>query len=103
MKRKTVRQANKITTIAVIILLLLAILFLCSCNARNCEYKRWDTKGNLVEQVRMGQANFLYWFGMTNFNVDTDKMDVAIGSLTERNDPNAPAVAIQALKTAYMP
>ena len=91
-------KANKITTIAVAILLLLIILFLCSCNAQNVEYRRWDTQGNLIENVRMGKVNFLYWFALNDLGVDSEPLKVSVGSLVERNDPNAVEALTESLK-----
>jgi len=89
-------KANKITTVAVAVLLLLLCLFLFGCNAKNIEYRRFE-RGELVENVRMGQVNILFWFGLNDFDVDTDKLKVKVGSMTEYPDPNS----IEALTEAF--
>ena len=63
-------KTNKITTIALVILSILIVLFLCSCNAKNVEYRRYSG-GELVENVRMGQVNFLYWFALNDSTIES--------------------------------
>ena len=70
-------------------ILLALTIWLCGCNAKNVEYRRWDSGGNLVENVRMGQVNFLYWFALNDFTIHTDPLDLELGNLQERIDPNA--------------
>jgi len=91
-------KANKITTIAIAILLLLIILFLCSCNFQNVEYRRWDTQGNLIENVRMGKVNVLYWFALNDLGVDSQPLKVNVGRLTEYPDPNSVEALTESLK-----
>jgi len=90
-------KANKITTLAILILLLLVMLFLCSCNAKNIEYRRFE-KGHLVENVRMGQVNVGFWFGLNDFAVDSKPLKVKVGRLTEYPDPNSVKAIVEALK-----
>lgn len=68
---------------------LLAGVILAGCNAKNAEYKRWNSQGQLVEQVRMGQVNVAYWFGLRGLHVKSDPLQVSIDQVTERPDPNS--------------
>ena len=83
--------------VILIILALMAVFLLAGCNAKNVEYRRYSG-GELVENVRMGQVNFLYWFALNDSTIESKPLTVRVGSLTERNDPNAPAVAVGVLK-----
>ena len=73
-------------------------LLLTGCNFQNVEYRRWDAQGNLIENVRMGKVNFLYWFALNDLGVDSEPLKVSVGSLVERNDPNAVEALTESLK-----
>ena len=83
--------------VILIILALMAVFLLAGCNAKNVEYRRYSG-GELVENVRMGQVNFLYWFALNDSTIESKPLTVRVGSLTERNDPNSAQLATEALK-----
>lgn len=71
-----------------IIGLLALILALCGCNAKNIERKEWNAQGQLISQTRMGQVNFGFWFGLSEFEVESEGMTVKVGRIEEMPDPN---------------
>ena len=73
-------------------------LLLTGCNFQNVEYRRWDAQGNLIENVRMGKVNVLYWFALNDLGVDSEPLKVNVGSLVERSDPNAVEALTESLK-----
>lgn len=78
--------------------LLIALVWLVGCNFQNVEYRRWDANGQQIENVRMGKINFLYWFSLNDFSIHTDPLDVSLGNLSEKNDPNAVELGVEALR-----
>lgn len=89
MPKDTLRMDEWVTIAIIAILLILFVLFGCSCNAKNIEYRRWDSQGNQIENVRMGQINLIYWFKLNDLTVRSDPMNVNVGEIEERNDPNS--------------
>ena len=73
-------------------------LLLTGCNFQNVEYRRWDAQGNLIENVRMGKVNFLYWFALNDLGVDSEPLKVKVGRLTEYPDPNSVEALTESLK-----
>ena len=74
--------------------LLISLLLLTGCNAMNCEYKKWNSNGQLVEQVRTGKVNVAYWFGLDSGGVEYKDFKAGVSGMIERPDPNtASAIA----------
>ena len=91
-------KLNTYEIVTILVILALMVIFLCSCNFQNVEYRRWDAQGNLIENVRMGKVNFLYWFALNDFGVDSEPLKVNVGRLTEYPDPNAVEALTESLK-----
>lgn len=81
-------------------ILICLILVFSGCGAGNAEMIRWNAAGQKTEQVRTGWFYCLYWFGLDEPYLDyNNRFTVSAGRFAGQNDPNAPAVMIQALKS----
>ena len=94
---------RKLTTTEIIVILiiiaLMGLFLLSGCNMKNVEYRRFNTAGQLVENVRMGQVNFGFWFGLNDLDINSKPLKVSVGSLTEYPDPNSVEAILRGLMT----